>query len=110
MTETTSAGRRMPRGARAIAIVGALAAMLALSGCVPEFLSPNQPVSTPTGEEVAADLEPFYTQVLEWERCGDGMGCATAKAPSTGATRRPARPSSPSYATWRRVTSSAPCS
>lgn len=81
MTETTSAGRRMPRGTRAIATVGALAAMLALSGCVPEFLSSNQPVSTPTGEEVAADLEPFYTQVLEWERCGDGMGCATAKAP-----------------------------
>ncbi|PWC04860.1 alpha/beta hydrolase [Agromyces badenianii] len=81
MNDTTTARRRMPRGAHAVAIVGAFAALLALSGCVPSFLNPQQPVSTPTGEEVDAELEPFYTQVLKWERCGEGMGCATAKAP-----------------------------
>jgi len=72
---------RMPRGRRRAAFAAALVAVLALSGCVPSFLEQKQPVSTPTGEHVAADLEPFYTQVLEWERCGDGLGCATAKAP-----------------------------
>ena len=55
--------------------------MVALTGCVPSILNPAKPVSTPTGEEVAADLRPFYSQVLEWERCGDGLGCATATAP-----------------------------
>ncbi|MFE6963933.1 alpha/beta hydrolase [Agromyces sp. NPDC057679] len=73
-------GRR-PRGRRFAAVGVALAAVLALSACVPSFLEPSAPVSTPTGEEVSAELEPFYTQVLEWERCGDGMGCTTAKAP-----------------------------
>lgn len=81
MNDTTTARRRRPRGTRAVAVVGALAALLALSGCVPSFLNPQQPVSTPTGEEVDAELESFYTQVLKWERCGDGMGCATARAP-----------------------------
>ncbi len=30
---------------------------------------------------MAEDLRPFYTQVLEWEPCNDGFGCATATAP-----------------------------
>lgn len=81
MNDTTTARRRLPRAARTAAIVGALAALLAVSGCAPTFLNPQQPVSTPTGEEVDAELEPFYTQVLKWERCGEGMGCTTAKAP-----------------------------
>ena len=78
---STSSRERMPR-ARRIGIGGvALAVVIALTGCVPSILNPAKPVSTPTGEEVAADLRPFYSQVLEWERCGDGLGCATATAP-----------------------------
>ena len=77
----TSTSGRMPRARRLGVVAVALAALVALTGCLPTFLESAKPVSTPTGEEVAADLEPFYTQVLEWERCGDGMGCATATAP-----------------------------
>ena len=32
-------------------------------------------------EDVPADLEPYYHQVLEWEACGNGMQCTTASAP-----------------------------
>ncbi|MFC6354685.1 alpha/beta hydrolase [Luethyella okanaganae] len=61
---------------------GALALTLVLSGCVTMFL-PQKPANTskPTGESVAAELEPFYNQVLAWSDCGAGMQCATAKAP-----------------------------
>jgi pimeloyl-ACP methyl ester carboxylesterase len=59
----------------------ASAALLALTGCtVPGFLEPEPDRSEPTGESVDADLEPFYSQVLEWERCGE-FQCATATAP-----------------------------
>jgi len=78
---TTTTTRRMPRPAARAAVAGVLVALLALTGCVPSFLSPAGPVSTPTGEEVEEALQPFYTQVLEWEQCGDGLGCATATAP-----------------------------
>ena len=71
----------MPRAARLGVGTVALAAMVALTGCVPTFLAPERSVSTPTGEQVDAELEPFYSQVLEWEQCGDGLGCATASAP-----------------------------
>ena len=37
--------------------------------------------SKPTGEQVDADLQPFYDQVLEWSACEDGFQCATAEAP-----------------------------
>ncbi len=70
----------MPRAARLGIGVVALAAIAALTGCVPTLLA-ERPVSTPTGERVDAELEPFYSQVLEWERCGDRLGCATATAP-----------------------------
>lgn len=74
--------RRMTRGRRAAALAAALGALLALSGCVPSFLAPEKPVvSTPTGEDVSAELEPFYSQVLEWSACGEEMTCTTAKAP-----------------------------
>jgi pimeloyl-ACP methyl ester carboxylesterase len=56
------------------AIVVAVASALLLAGCTPV-------VSTPTGEDVAADLSPFYEQVLNWSDCGEGMQCATAEAP-----------------------------
>jgi pimeloyl-ACP methyl ester carboxylesterase len=71
----------MPRLRGSGAVAGTLAALLALTGCVPSFLAPAEPVSTPTGEDVAADLEPFYEQVIEWEQCGDELSCATASAP-----------------------------
>ena len=77
---TTITGR-MPRRARLGAVVGTFVALLVLTGCVPSFLSPANPVSTPTGEDVEEALRPFYSQVLEWERCGDDLGCATATAP-----------------------------
>jgi pimeloyl-ACP methyl ester carboxylesterase len=56
---------------------------LALSGCVASFL-PKTPDtrSTPTVERVAAELEPFYTQVLKWKPCeGEGFQCTTVTAP-----------------------------
>ncbi|TFC05675.1 alpha/beta hydrolase [Cryobacterium adonitolivorans] len=43
-----------------------------------------QPVpstSTSTGEKVDAPLEPFYSQVLAWSDCDDGMQCSTVTAP-----------------------------
>ncbi len=68
---------------RRSAVALALVAVLALSGCVPTWLSglTGQDTSTPTGEEVDAGLEPYYRQALVWERCGGGAQCATAIAP-----------------------------
>ncbi len=66
----------------ALAVAMLVIATTALSGCVSWFLPPEvRTTSTPTGEEVAAELEPYYTQVLEWESCGSGMQCSTAIAP-----------------------------
>jgi len=60
----------------------ALALSLVLSGCVSWFMPPaSSSTSTPTGESVAAELERFYGQVLEWSTCGDALQCATAIAP-----------------------------
>ncbi|MFD4422623.1 alpha/beta hydrolase [Agromyces sp. NPDC058484] len=78
---TTQRRHRMPRARRTGVMAGVLVVLLALTGCVSSFLGPANPPSTPTAEDVEAALEPFYTQVLEWERCGDELGCATAKAP-----------------------------
>ncbi|MFE6256906.1 alpha/beta hydrolase [Agromyces sp. NPDC057865] len=72
---------RMPRARRLGIGAVAFAVLVALTGCMPTFLDQSKPVSTPTREDVSADLQPFYSQVLEWEPCGDGLGCATAKAP-----------------------------
>ncbi|GAA1942474.1 alpha/beta hydrolase [Agromyces allii] len=69
------------RAVRAAALAGALVALLVMTGCVPSFLKPQTSESTPTGEDVAADLQPFYGQVLAWENCGGEFDCATAKAP-----------------------------
>ncbi|WP_127792818.1 alpha/beta hydrolase [Agromyces sp. LHK192] len=65
---------------RAAAAV-AVAATLVLAGCTSWFGPPPVHTSSPTDESVSAELEPFYTQVLEWEPCGDGFGCTTAIAP-----------------------------
>ena len=55
---------------------------MVLSGCASWFQpSSGNATSSPTDEKVAADLKPFYGQVLKWSRCGSGMQCATAKTP-----------------------------
>lgn len=70
----------MTRARRVLAAVAA-ATVLATSGCaIPSFIGPGSDHSEPTGEKVAAELEPYYSQVLEWEPCGD-LRCATAEAP-----------------------------
>lgn len=60
---------------RGLAIVAAAASVvLVLVGCAPV-------VSTPTGEKVAPEFKRFYSQVLEWNDCGNGIQCSTATAP-----------------------------
>ncbi len=68
---------------RLAAAVGAAGvAALLLSGCVSWFFPPApSTTSTPTGEQVAEDLQPFYSQTLIWSSCGSGMQCTTAEAP-----------------------------
>ncbi len=59
-----------------------MAIVLPLSGCVSWFQPPvARTTSVPSSEQVPADLEPFYGQVLHWSSCGTGMQCATATAP-----------------------------
>lgn len=68
------------RGLAALAL--GTAVTLLLTGCLAWFLPPSTgATSTPTDEEVAAELRPFYRQVLVWSSCGNGMQCATARAP-----------------------------
>ena len=58
--------------------------VLLLSGCVPPWLATvlgGGDTSTPTGEQVADELRPYYTQVLAWRDCGGGAQCSTAIAP-----------------------------
>lgn len=66
----------------ALVAVGVAVTMM-LSGCVSWFLPPTaaSTASVPTGEAVAADLVPFYTQALQWTSCHSTMQCTTAKAP-----------------------------
>ena len=69
------------RPVRLALVAAAIAIVLPLSGCVSAFL-PQQATSTPVKEKVAAELEPFYTQVLKWSSCEKGaFQCATATAP-----------------------------
>ena len=59
-----------------------LVCTLAVTGCVSWFLPPTgSATSTPTGEEVAPELEKYYSQILQWTECGNGMQCTTAIAP-----------------------------
>ena len=70
------------RGRKAVAIAVMVALVLPLAGCLDAFLPPVvRSTSTPTGETVAADLESFYSQSLEWKGCGNGLQCTTAEAP-----------------------------
>lgn len=78
MNRRTKASRRV-----AFAALVLVPALL-LSGCVPSWLQElvsGGTVSTPTGEEVAENLRPYYSQVLTWSGCGGGAQCATAIAP-----------------------------
>lgn len=75
-----------PRIARVVA--AATAALLLLSGCslLPNFLpeyepAEGDPTSKPTGEQVPAELRPYYEQALLWTDCGAGQMCTTAIAP-----------------------------
>ena len=77
--------RHAPSGARHRSLrAGLIAALvgvsLVLSGCTSIFLPPTV-TSTPTKESVAADIAPYYHQVLTWKSCGDALQCTTAKAP-----------------------------
>jgi len=57
---------------------------LGLSGCFTAFLPeapPTAVTSTPTGEDVAEDLRPFYEQHLDWSSCENGFECTTVTAP-----------------------------
>ena len=69
---------RAPRAMLAIAMAIALTATA--SGCGLSFFFPVVEESTPIPEEVDAALEPYYTQVLSWDQCGEFL-CATATAP-----------------------------
>lgn len=72
----------MTRRAALVSLI--LVPTLLLSGCVPSWLQGivgGGDVSTPTGEEVAENLRPYYTQVLTWRDCGGGAQCTTAIAP-----------------------------
>jgi pimeloyl-ACP methyl ester carboxylesterase len=67
---------------RVALVAAALVLVLPLSGCLEAFLPPSvRSTSVPTGEEVAADLESYYSQQLVWTGCGDDLQCATATAP-----------------------------
>lgn len=66
----------------ALALLTGFAVTVTLTGCLQWFLPPAQSTtSTPTGEQVDPDLQPYYDQVLQWSSCGNGMQCATASAP-----------------------------
>lgn len=71
----------MTRLRQLTAVAVLLTCAVVLSGCLPWFGDSAPRVSTPTGEKVAAELQPFYDQVLEWSPCEGGMQCATADAP-----------------------------
>ncbi len=81
MPSPLGSSRRRRRLLAALATVSVAA--LLLTGCVSWFRAPAPTGSTskPTGEKVAADLEPFYSQVLTWSSCSSGFQCTTAKAP-----------------------------
>ncbi|MCS5735507.1 alpha/beta hydrolase [Herbiconiux daphne] len=82
--------RRTPARRALTALTIAAVALLALSGCTTWFTGAQNgfggatsapATSTPTGEDVPADLQPFYGQVLDWESCGGPFLCADATAP-----------------------------
>ena len=63
-----------------LAIATAIALTTSLSGCGMSLFFPVVEESTPIPEDVDSSLEPFYSQVLRWEQCGEFL-CSTASAP-----------------------------
>lgn len=66
---------------RAVTVSIIAASSLLLSGCFLASGTPEKRESTPTGEQVAPELQEFYDQVLVWEQCDEIFECATAEAP-----------------------------
>ncbi|MBN9606030.1 MAG: alpha/beta fold hydrolase [Actinomycetales bacterium] len=55
---------------------------LLLAGCLPFPFGPTPSrTSTPTLEQVAPELAPYYHQQLVWRDCQDGFQCTEATAP-----------------------------
>ena len=72
---------------RAFSLVAALTALtLSITGCAtpePEITLP--PITAPTAvatPEVVDELQPFYTQVVEWESCGTRILCGSLLVPT----------------------------
>jgi len=76
----SSAGTNARRGATSLA---GLVVLSLLAGCASLFGPTAPSTSTPTGEEVSVELEPYYSQILHWSDCGGGMQCTKATAPLT---------------------------
>ncbi len=64
----------------ALVATGSVLAVV-LSGCFSLGGTAPNTGPTPTGEDVPAALAPYYTQVLNWVDCDNGMECTTAIAP-----------------------------
>jgi pimeloyl-ACP methyl ester carboxylesterase len=62
--------RRLPQ-----LVVAAAAIVALLAGC--QFFPTSQQSSGPP----PTDVDAFYSQTLNWDRCGDGQECTTIKAP-----------------------------
>lgn len=62
-----------------------VALMMTMSGCVTAFFPESEPAvvatSTPNQEDVAENLEEFYTQQVVWTECEDVFECATVETP-----------------------------
>ena len=72
----------MRRRLAALAVVAVSA--IVLSGCVvlpaPPSALAEEPTWTPTGEDVAPELEDYFDQEVGWQQCGDKW-CGTVRAP-----------------------------
>ena len=80
MSRKRNSLNRSIRALSTTAVVLTLA--LVLSGCSSLFAQDAGPAeSTPTGETVGGGLDSFYSQVLQWDDCGDGLQCSDATAP-----------------------------
>ncbi|PPG67891.1 alpha/beta hydrolase [Rathayibacter rathayi] len=70
----------MKRGRRSAAVLAIIAVASLLTAC----FAPGPTVSrtsSPHPQGVAAGLEPYYSQVLVWDDCGDGVFCTDATVP-----------------------------
>ena len=75
---------------RAVALVASVSAVvLLLTGCFNFGSTLPDSTSTPTNEDVAENLRPYYEQVLTWKACDNGMQCTTAIAPLDWANPSP---------------------